>query len=451
MVGSDGWPSIRPMGHQPASGPARDVGESVSVGSSALNPAERAIDTLLAESHLASGHDLPDLVARHAVPLGGHDAILYLTDLQQRVLVPFLAARPTHDERHSMLGIDSTIAGRAFQSVQIQTQDLDGEGHQEGRTRVWLPLLDGSERLGVIAVTVDDAAALEADDRLMLVRLQRFASLVAELVMVKTLYGDTIVRLRRTARMGLAAEIQWSLLPPISFTNESVSVAGGLEPAYEVAGDSLDYAVDADVARFAVFDGMGHGLASAQLASLAVAAYRNARRAGLPLAQTAEHIDDAVAEMFHEEAFATGLLGEIETATGHFTWLSAGHLEPLVLRGGRAVRILEVEPALPFGLARNLAASSAPPTVGSEQLQPGDLLLLYTDGVVEARSPEGDFFGLERLVDLVVRNLAAGLPAPETMRRVVRALMEHQSGDLGDDATLVLVQWHGNPKGSLIP
>jgi serine phosphatase RsbU (regulator of sigma subunit) len=266
--------------------------------------------------------------------------------------------------------------------------------------------------------------------------------------MSKTQYGDTIVRLRRSSAMGLAAEIQWSLLPPLTFASETVSVAGALEPAYQVAGDSMDYAVDADVARFAVFDGMGHGLASAQLVNLVVAAYRNGRRTGLTLTETVEHIDAAVASLTHGEEFATGLLAELDTVTGLFTWVSAGHLEPLVLRDGHLVRTLGAEPALPLGLGGHLPGHSAG-SVGSEQLQRGDLLLVYTDGVVEARSPEGDFFGLERLVDLVVRNLAAGLPAPETMRRLVRALLEHQSGDLNDDATMMLVQWHGNPKASL--
>ena len=101
---------------------------------------------------------------------------------------------------------------------------------------------------------------------------------------------------------------------------------------------------------------------------------------------------------------------------------------------------------LPFGLGRNFAAPGTA-TVGFERLS-GDLLLLYTDAVTEARSPEGDFFGLDRLVDLVVRNLQRRAPAPETMRRAIRALLEHQSRP-SDDATLVLVQWHGNPKGLL--
>ena len=88
--------------------------------------------------------------------------------------------------------------------------------------------------------------------------------------------------------------------------------------------------------------------------------------------------------------------------------------------------------------------ASPKPSIGSEQLEPGDRVLLHTDGVTEARAPDGTFFGDQRLTDLIIRNLAAGLPAPETMRRVVRALLEHQQGNLSDDASLVLVQWQAN-------
>jgi serine phosphatase RsbU (regulator of sigma subunit) len=77
-------------------------------------------------------------------------------------------------------------------------------------------------------------------------------------------------------------------------------------------------------------------------------------------------------------------------------------------------------------------------------------VLLYTDGVTEARSPEGEFFGEQRLADLLTRNLAAGLPVPETMRRAVRALLEHQQGQLTDDATLLLVEWRGD-RLSMLP
>jgi serine phosphatase RsbU (regulator of sigma subunit) len=220
-------------------------------------------------------------------------------------------------------------------------------------------------------------------------RLRLFATLVAELVVSKTLYGDTLVRLRRTAPMGLAAEIQWNLLPPLTFDSTEVSVAAALEPAYEVAGDSVDYAVDFDVAKFAVFDGMGHELRSSQLVGLAVAAYRSARRRGLGLAQTAGEIDEAVTRAFDGEGLTTALLAELDTSTGQLAWLSAGHPPPLLLRHGHLVKTLEVAPRVPFGLGltgNGPAADGA--QVGLEQLEPGDYLLLYSDGVTEAALPK---------------------------------------------------------------
>jgi hypothetical protein len=412
-------------------------------GSAWQSLVERGTDYLIYVSHVAAPDELPSMVAEAAAVFDARDTTIYVADLQQRVLVPFqTAGHHRHDEFPHVLGVDATVAGRAFQQMQRLTQAASTSSEGD-RVRVWQPLIDGTERLGVMGLTVP-TAVLEDDAGMR--RLERFTSVVAELVVTKTMYGDSIVRLRRTSQMTLAAEVQWSLLPPLTFANHSVTIAGGLEPAYEVAGDSLDYAVDAGVAQFAIFDGMGHGIVSAQLISLVIAAYRNARRAGQSLGETASHIESAVNDVFRVESFATGLLCELDTTRGLLTWISAGHHEPLLLREGRLVRALEVEPLLPMGLNQQLSRT-APAPIGTEQLQPGDMLLLYTDGVIEARSPDGEFFGQDRLVDLFTRNLAAGLPAPETMRRVVHALLDHQAGDLDDDATLLLVEWHGT-KGS---
>jgi hypothetical protein len=359
------------------------------------------------------------------------------------VLVRFHGVGQAPDEGAQALGIDSTLAGRAFQQMARLTQSAtQGEPPSDDREniRVWLPLLDGTERLGVLGVTL--ASHLVEDERGMH-RVQTFASVVADLVMSKTQYGDSLVRVRRSREMSLAAEIQWSLLPPLTYVNHSVTVTGGLEPAYDVAGDSLDYAVDSGIARFAVFDSMGHGIVSAQLVSLVVGAYRNARRSDQSLTRTAAHIEAAVNDVFRVESFATALLCELDTTTGILSWISAGHHAPLLLRNGHLVRALELEPLLPLGLNDALAPGRETP-VGREHLEPGDMLLLYTDGVTEARSPSGEFFGQERLVDMVRRNIASGLPSPETMRRVVHALLDHQAGDLDDDATLLLVEWHGS-------
>jgi Stage II sporulation protein E (SpoIIE) len=413
-----------------------------------MSVGERAVDDLLRAAHLAAPHDMPALITKHAAILGGRNAVAYVADLQQLVLVPFVGSRgPDLGDQLEPLPVDSTLAGRAFQHVEVCTHSA-AAGSSE--TRVWLPLIDGTDRLGVLGVTVNGPRALEEDDGLLGVRLRRFAALVAELIATKTSYGDTIVRTRRRTEMGLAAEVQWGLLPPLTFACEQVVVAGALEPAYEVAGDSVDYAVDAGYARFAVLDGMGHGLHSAQLATLAVAAYRNARRSGRSLTETAHRIGDAIAEVYNGDAFTTAVIAELDTDSGTLSWVNAGHPEPLLLRDGRLVKSLHIEPGVPLGLGLGLATSTAY-GVGTERLQPGDRVLLYTDGVTDARSPDGEFFGIDRLIDLLTRNLASGLPAPEVMRRIVRSLLEHQQGQLVDDATLLLVEWCSGTQSTLVP
>jgi Stage II sporulation protein E (SpoIIE) len=410
---------------------------------SSVNGSAAALNSMLQAAHTLAGHDVPQLVRDHVAAFGGVDAVCYLADLQQTVLVPFLSPDgPAVGAHVEPLPIDSTLAGRVFQHLEVLSQQ-----RPNGNVVLWLPVLDGTERLGVLGVTVGDAVLTSSQDPAqasVVARLRPFVSLLGELIMTKTSYGDTIVRVRRRAEMGLAAEMQWSLLPPLTFACPYLSLAGVLEPAYEVAGDTFDYAVDAGVANIALFDGMGHGLSSAQLAVLAVAAYRHARRAGRSLTDMCEQIDHVLFQTSGGHTFSTAVLAQLDTVSGALHWINAGHPEPLLIRHGRLIRSLHVSPRPPLGIDLRGSRASPTPAVGSAQLEPGDSVVFYTDGVTEARAPDGTFFGERRLTDLIIRNLAAGLPAPETMRRVVRALLEHQQGNLNDDASLVLVQWPAN-------
>ncbi|HXH78840.1 SpoIIE family protein phosphatase [Nocardioides sp.] len=409
------------------------------------NAAERALAVLLERSHAAPDYALPELFSQYGQAIGVSRVVAYLADLQARSLAPLLGPGVQDRASHvDVLSVDRTIAGRAFQHLEVVQQVVQDDGSTDERLQVWLPLVDGTERLGVLAVTLPGAHALDAHGGALRERLLTFASVAAELIASKTKHGDTLVRLRRTRDMSLAAEMQWSLLPPLAFVSDDVTITGGVEPAYGVGGDTIDYAVDPGLAHLAVFDAMGHGLPSAQLSALTVSAYRNARRGGLGLPALARSIDTAVASVFGADAFATGVVVQLDTETGVLRWINAGHPAPLLLRNGRLVRTLDVEPMLPFGLGR--LAEGQGVHVGQERLEPGDMVLLHSDGVVEARSIRGAFFGTDRLVELLTLHLAAGLPPTETMRRVTLALLEHHHDKLSDDVSFLLLQYRPQPR-----
>ena len=151
---------------------------------------------------------------------------------------------------------------------------------------MWVPLLDGTVRLGVLEVlTASSPSAQLRQD------FESVAAMLSDLLMKGWAYGDGFERTRRREPMQLAAEILWNLLPPLTFIGREVAVSAILEPCYDVGGDAFDYAVNGTVLHAAIFDAAGHGIAASDATSLAINAYRNARRGGLDLIDTYWFID----------------------------------------------------------------------------------------------------------------------------------------------------------------
>ena len=377
--------------------------------------------SLLHGSHLLAPDDLAATVAGHARGLGARETVLYLADYEQATLLP-LRGRGVPERQE--LPIEGTMAGRAFRRVQVVYSPAE-HGH-----RLWMPLLDGVERLGVAELVLRGAPTGDQLDDLL-----AFISLVAELIVVNDAYSDVFARLRRRKTLSLAAEMQWELLPPMSFGTERVVVTGGLEPAYDVGGDSFDYAINGSMMDLLVIDAVGHGLPAAVLASVAVSTYRHARRNMLDLPDIAVEIDAAIAAQFGASQFATAVLARLDIDTGRLLWINAGHPEPLIVRGPSLVRPPHCPPSRPLGL------QNGRPICCETRLEPGDRLVLYTDGITEARSPDGEFFGEQRLADFISVAAAAGDPAPETVRRLMRHVLSHQADQLQDDASVVILEW----------
>jgi serine phosphatase RsbU (regulator of sigma subunit) len=371
---------------------------------------------------------IPDVVLRVAREFGATDVVVYLVDFAQTTLEP-LPDRSTHADVPTSEVVATSMAGRAF----VDQRPISSERADD--VRVWVPIVEGSDRTGVLAVTVP----IGSDDAVRM--CEELGLLTGYLIATQARATDLYNLHRRRRSLSLAASMQWDLLPPLVLRTERMTVAGLLEPAYEVAGDCFDYALNGAVLELGVFDPLGHGVASALVAALCVGSYRHDRREALPLEQIHAQLDAAVAREF-PHGFATGQLARVDLDTGTMTWTNAGHPLPMLIRGGRVVREIESAPTLPFGFA-SLGSDPETVAVATEDLEPGDGVLFYTDGVIEARTPDGTQFGTDRLADLVGRYASDQVEPEEIVRRLVRAVLEHQDDRLSDDATLLLLQWSG--------
>lgn len=383
---------------------------------------ERLLGMLLDRGHEMPPQLIAPLVAEEVNRIGGRDVSILLQDYGQQVLrpLPGRGLRVGEPER-----IDQSVAGRAFLTATVV------EHPHPGGVRMYLPLLDGSDEVGVLAVTLD---TVDEDDRRL---LRRLAGLVADMIVTKDSYTDQFFQARRSMPMSLAAEIQWALMPPLSMVTPQVALAGILEPAYDVAGDSFDYAINDNILHLAVIDAMGHGLNAALLATLAIGAYRHARRANVGLTDLYGLMDAAIDKQFGPEQFVTAQMMRLDIATGQLQWVNAGHPAPLLIRYHRVVQALESPGTLPVGFG------GATPHISEEQLRRGDRVLFFTDGVTEEHRPGKEQFGQERFIGFVERAGRAGASVQEAVRALSHGLTQARGGITTDDTTLLMVEWRG--------
>lgn len=373
----------------------------------------------------ASPEQLVGLIRTAAAPLGAHEVSLYLVDFQGTVLQPVLLGPSLNEPIVAEEDVAASMAGRAFRTGEVVTADRDGS------VRVWVPLVERGERTGVLALTLgsaDGAALAEC------ARLGMFAGLLVRGFARAT---DLLHLRRRRRSMTLAAGMQWDLLPPLTVRCARALACGRLEPAYEIAGDAFDYAINGRHLDAAIFDGMGHGVEATMLTTLAMGAYRHARRTGEAPAAAHGAIEDAVSTLYAGEAFVTGILARVSLESGLLEWSNAGHPPPLLLRRHRVVRRLTCTPSLPFGLGGDCTG------VASEALEPGDSVLFFTDGIIEGSPPQGEPFGAERLADLWEQQSASGQAPEEVLRKLVGAVVDYNAGHLRDDATFMQLSWYG--------
>lgn len=383
---------------------------------------ERLLGVLLDRAHEMPPQLIAPLIAEEVAGVGGRDVSIFLQDYEQLLLVPLPGRRLIVGDPQP---VEDSPAGDAFLYRRIV------EVPQGDAVRMYLPLLDGSDQVGVMVVTLDD---VDDDDRRL---LRRLAGLVAEMIVTKDAYTDQFFVTRRRALMDVSAEIQWSLLPPLSMSVPQVEIAGILEPAYKVAGDSFDYALNDDILHVAMIDAMGHGLNAATMAAVTIGAYRHARRADVALSQMYAFVDQAISGQFGPDHFVTAQLLRLNITTGRLQWVNAGHPAPLLIRDRTVVDRLESPTTLPVGFGGDQ------PQVSERILERGDRLLCFTDGLIEEHQSGGEEFGEEQFIEWTNRILQDHTATRAVVRSLSHALKHERGGVTSDDATLFLIEWRG--------
>ena len=363
------------------------------------------------------------LAAELAQMVAAEDVSFLIADFSGDALIRFVATSDIVSGSNDDQLVTVPLVGSPYEQA-LRSQQVCVVSSEPG-WRLYAPVTDRGDALGVLELALptspdDETVAFVASA----------AHALAYVVIANRRHTDLFERGQRNVPFSLAAEIQRRLLPA-AFTCEEAAftVAGWLEPASEVGGDTFDYSVEREFLHVSITDAKGHTVNAAQLATLGVGSLRNSRRVHASVVAQAQAANSAISDYATDEDFISGLLLRMDLHSGLVAVVNAGHPTPYLVRDGQ-VTALEFDADLPFGMLRD--------TVYSEQslsLQPGDRLVLVTDGMLERNAASIDIAtALVEMTDLHPR---------EVVHTFARAVVGATGGDLEDDATVVCVDWYG--------
>ena len=352
---------------------------------------------------------------------------LLIADFSGRAVVRLTSAELVNGARGRGIEQAETLplAGTVYDKV-LRTQEADVQAVGDG-ARMVVPVTDRGDAIGVVELALPWYPSVKE-----VAGVRTAAHALAYVVIAARRHTDVFEWGQRSTPFALAAEIQRRLLPA-SYTCEAgqFTLAGWLEPASSVGGDTFDYTLDRDCLQLSITDAVGHQVAAALLATLLVGSLRNGRRSGMGLAEQAAYANDSLAQHAPSGQFVTGQLVRVDLHTGTAAIVNAGHVLPLRLRNGRVEEVeLRIEP--PFGVVPGKSFETQP-----FPLEPGDRIIFLTDGMQERNAVDLD----------VAKALAdtADLHPREVVHALGAAVLDETGGDLRDDATMICLDWYGGP------
>jgi phosphoserine phosphatase RsbU/P len=327
--------------------------------------------------------------------------------------------RPTFSEEFEDWG--GAMAPAATRALRLQQNEL------------LVPLITGNRLLGLLVLGPKDGGTLYSQEDL--ANLATLALQAAPLLESLRLHAETLRQRQLQTELNVAREIQAQLLPTEALHLAPVTIYGRNDPCRDVGGDYFDYFSWDEDRRlgFCIADVAGKGIPAALLMTTVRVTFRELALPGAAPEQVIAELDRRIGEILAPDRFISFFYGVLDLPRRLLTYCNAGLEPPLLLRrGGRTTALRRGGPILGI-------RAGVPYRRGTVRLEPGDLLIGYTDGITEQTSPDGrEFFELERLQTMVAA--AADLSAEALCDRIFCTVHDFGGDAASDDRTVIILK-----------
>ncbi len=338
-------------------------------------------------------------------------------------------------ELHLKLG-EGFIGHVALSAQPIISGDVSKDpvyvnARQETRSEMIAPIISNHEVIGVFDLESDELNAYSDDDLELLMML---ASQVAIIIEKVKLHEQLIEKKRLEGQLEVARQVQLELLPSGDPKLPGYDISAYNYPTEEVSGDYFDWVrMHEDQIALVIADVSGKGVPAALLMAFLRASLRAATHIGYAPQVSMAKVNYLLWESIESNQFITAFYGVLDTENQTLTYANAGHNPPLLLNARNEVQFIE-RGGLPLGMFRETRYHQY-----HLSIEPGEVLVLYTDGATEATNPAGEEFGRDRLAEAV--RASAQLSARDLIRRLQSEVVTWTEGQgASDDITFFVIK-----------
>src|SRR6476659_4212809 len=315
------------------------------------------------------------------------------------------------------------VSGKPIISHDVREDPVYVNARDRTRSEMVAPIVSNDEVIGVFDLESDDLNAYSDDDLQVLTLLASQVAIIIEKVM---LHEQLIEKKRLQGQLEVARQVQLELLPPRDPELDGFDISAYNFPTEEVSGDYYDWVrIYDDQIGLVIADVAGKGIPAALLMVFLRASLRAATHIGYATHISMAKVNFLLWESIERNQFITAFYGILDATNRTLSYTNAGHNPPLLLTNDGKLQFVD-RGEQPLGMFRDTRYHEYYHT-----FKPGEILVLYTDGVTEALSPGGEEFGRDRLV--VAAKEGAGLSARELVASMQRSVMEWTDGAGSND------------------